>query len=52
MQFRGGMNELMKQASRMQRKIEQRREELKNEQFEATSGNARVKVSSRAGSTS
>lgn len=44
MQFRGGMNELMKQASRMQRKIEQRREELKNEQFEATSGNDRVKV--------
>jgi DNA-binding YbaB/EbfC family protein len=44
MQFRGGMNELMKQASRMQRRIEQRREELKTENFEATSGNDRVKV--------
>ena len=44
MQFRGGMNELMKQASRMQRRIEQRREELKTENFEATAGNDRVKV--------
>jgi len=44
MQFRGGMNELMRQASRMQRKIEQRREELKTETFEATAGNDRVKV--------
>jgi len=44
MQFRGGMNELMKQASRMQRKIEARREELKTTTFEATAGNDRVKV--------
>ena len=44
MQFRGGMNELMKQASRMQRKIEARREELKAEHFEATAGNDQVKV--------
>lgn len=44
MQFRGGMNELMKQASRMQRKIEARREELKSEHFEATAGNDQVKV--------
>lgn len=44
MKFRGGMNELMRQASRMQRKIEQRREELKAENHEATAGNDKVKV--------
>ena len=44
MKFRGGMAELMRQASRMQRKIEKRREELKEENFEAESGNDMVKV--------
>ena len=44
MKFRGGMNELMRQASRMQRKIEKRREELKEETFEAAAGNDKVKV--------
>ena len=44
MKFRGGMAELMRQASRMQRKIEARREELKAQSFEATAGNDRVKV--------
>jgi nucleoid-associated protein EbfC len=44
MKFRGGMNELMRQASRMQRKIEQRREELKEQTFEASAGNDKVKV--------
>jgi hypothetical protein len=44
MAFRGGMSELMRQASRMQRKVEQRREELKEETFEAGAGNDRVKV--------
>jgi len=44
MKFRGGMAELMRQASRMQRKIEARREELKAESYEATAGNDRVKV--------
>ena len=44
MKFRGGMAELMRQASRMQRKIETRREELKAQSFEATAGNDRVKV--------
>ncbi len=44
MKFRGGMNELMRQASRMQRKIEQRREELKAQTFDATAGNDKVKV--------
>jgi len=42
--FRGGMAELMRQASRMQRKIEKRREELKEERFEAEAGNEMVKV--------
>lgn len=43
MRFRGGMGELMRQASRLQRKIERRREELKTEEFEAGSGNDKVK---------
>ncbi|HEX7667333.1 MAG TPA: YbaB/EbfC family nucleoid-associated protein [Polyangiaceae bacterium] len=30
MQFRGGMNELMRQAARVQRKIEQEKEKLKD----------------------
>tara|TARA_B100001750_G_scaffold234886_1_gene236746 strand:+ start:738 stop:1040 length:303 start_codon:yes stop_codon:yes gene_type:complete len=38
------MAELMRQASRMQRKIERRREELKEESFEAAAGNEMVKV--------
>lgn len=44
MQFRGGMQELMRQANRLQRKIEERREELKDEQFEADAGGGRVKA--------
>jgi nucleoid-associated protein EbfC len=36
MNFRGGMGELMRQAGRVQRKVEKRREELKGETFEAT----------------
>ena len=44
MKFRGGMNELMRQASRMQRKIEKRREELALEQLEAGAGNDQVKA--------
>ena len=42
MSFRGGMGELMRQASRVQRKVEKRREELKEETFEASAGNDRV----------
>jgi nucleoid-associated protein EbfC len=42
--FRGGMSELMRQASRLQRKIERRKEELKAENYEATAGNDQVKV--------
>jgi DNA-binding YbaB/EbfC family protein len=44
MQFRGGMGELMRQAGRMQRKIEQRKVELKSETVEASVGNDQVKV--------
>ena len=49
MAFRGGMNELMRQASRMQRKIEKRREELSTEEFEASAGGDRVKVVANGG---
>lgn len=49
MKFRGGMGELMRQASRMQRKIEKRREELKDEEFEAGAGNDIVKVTVNGG---
>lgn len=42
--FRGGMGELMRQASRLQRKIETRKEELKTETVEASAGNDKVKV--------
>ena len=44
MRFRGGMGELMRQASRLQRKIEARKEELKEETIEASAGNDKVKV--------
>ena len=44
MSFRGGMGELMRQANRMQRKIEKRREELAIETFESSTGNDRVKA--------
>ncbi len=44
MQFRGGMSELMRQASRLQRKIEQRKAELKENTVDASSGNDQVKV--------
>lgn len=44
MKFRGGMSELMRQASRLQRKVAIRKEELKTETVEAGAGNDRVKV--------
>ncbi|MBN1656371.1 MAG: YbaB/EbfC family nucleoid-associated protein [Deltaproteobacteria bacterium] len=44
MKYRGGTNELMRQASRLQRRVEKRREELKAETMEATGGNGQVKV--------
>jgi DNA-binding YbaB/EbfC family protein len=42
--FRGGMSELMRQASRLQRKIHKRKEELKETTYEAGAGNDKVKV--------
>ena len=49
MQFRGGMNELMRQASRLQRKIEARKQELKKEEVTAGAGNDQVKVTANGG---
>jgi DNA-binding YbaB/EbfC family protein len=49
MKMRGGMGELMRQASRMQRKIEKRREELKEETFEASAGNEQVTAVANGG---
>jgi hypothetical protein len=43
------MAELMRQASRMQRKIEKRREELKEQEYEAGAGDDRVKVTVNGG---
>ena len=51
MQFRGGMSELMRQASRMQRKVEQRKNELKDETVEVGVGNDQVKVTASGGLT-
>ncbi len=47
--FRGGMSELMRQASRLQRKIEKRKEELKAETVDASAGNDQVKVTVNGG---
>lgn len=48
-QFRGGMSELMRQASRLQRKIEARKVELKEETVEASAGNDQVKAVANGG---
>jgi DNA-binding YbaB/EbfC family protein len=44
MQFRGGMNELMRQAARMQRKIEQTKKELQDKEVVATAVGDKVKA--------
>lgn len=44
MQFRGGMNELMRQAARMQRKVEQAKEALKDKELTSTAIGDKVKV--------
>jgi hypothetical protein len=49
MKFRGGMGELMRQASRLQRKVELRKQELKTELVEASAGNDQVKVVANGG---
>jgi DNA-binding YbaB/EbfC family protein len=47
--FRGGMSELMRQASRLQRRIELRKQELKTETVEVTSANEKIKVVANGG---
>lgn len=44
MQFRGGMNELMRQAARMQRRIDQVKTELKEQELTAGAVGEKVKV--------
>ncbi|MEZ4296402.1 MAG: YbaB/EbfC family nucleoid-associated protein [Polyangiaceae bacterium] len=44
MQFRGGMNELMRQAARMQRKIEETKAKIKDNEVEGAAGDGKVKV--------
>jgi DNA-binding YbaB/EbfC family protein len=44
MQFRGGMNELMRQAARMQRKIEQAKSELKDRELVVEGLGGKLKV--------
>ncbi|WP_437719478.1 YbaB/EbfC family nucleoid-associated protein [Sorangium sp. So ce448] len=44
MQFRGGMNELVRQAARMQRKIDQVKGELKDREVSATAAGDKVTV--------
>jgi DNA-binding YbaB/EbfC family protein len=44
MQFRGGMNELMRQAARMQRKIDQAKSELKERELTIDGLGGKVKV--------
>jgi len=44
MQFRGGMNELMRQAARMQRKIDQAKAELKERELTVDGLGGKVKV--------
>ena len=44
MQFRGGMNELMRQAARMQRKIDKARDELKDRELTTEGLGGKVKV--------
>ena len=44
MQFRGGMNELMRQAARVQRKIEQTKKELQDKEVVGAAVGEKVKV--------
>ncbi len=44
MQFRGGMNELMRQAARMQRKIDQAKGDLKERELTVEGMGGKVKV--------
>ena len=51
MQFRGGMNELMRQAARMQRKIDQAKSELKERELAVEGMGGKVKVVATLGRT-
>jgi nucleoid-associated protein EbfC len=44
MQFRGGMNELMRQAARMQRRIDEAKAQLKEREIEVDGLGGKVKV--------
>jgi nucleoid-associated protein EbfC len=44
MQFRGGMNELVRQAARMQRKIDQVKQQIKDREFTVGAASDKVKV--------
>jgi nucleoid-associated protein EbfC len=44
MQFRGGMSELMRQAARMQRKIDQVKDEIKSRELTAGAAGDKVKA--------
>src|SRR4051812_7864299 len=44
MQFRGGINELMRQAARMQRKIDEAKEKLKQNEVKGSSAGDKVNV--------
>lgn len=43
-QFRGGMNELMRQAARLQRKVEQTKKDLADKEIVSTAVGDKVKV--------
>ena len=49
MQFRGGMTELMRQAARIQRKIDQAKEELKDKEVVFASAGDKVKATATYG---
>lgn len=49
MHFRGGMSELMRQASRMQRKIEETKVKLRDKTVEVTGANEKIKVVANCG---
>ncbi|MDI1437082.1 YbaB/EbfC family nucleoid-associated protein [Polyangium sorediatum] len=44
MQFRGGMNELVRQAARMQRKIDEAKAKIKDHEISATAASDKVTV--------
>jgi hypothetical protein len=49
MQFRGGMSELLRQASRMQRKIEAAKQKFREQTFEVTGANEKIRVVANGG---